>query len=297
MRRCRIKHGVPQTAWRAGKETPGLKTWQAKHPDEIRPNLVTATKDIKTGEIYSSGENTVPHVAIAEYLNTKKNMPFEQMEPGYLTKDNTLIFRPEDIRAEMAKEAPKSLVKPGFVRLYRGEGEALGDYFEPSQFKGMWWTDNLKTTQSYTKPVLGKETGKTYYIDIPKSEIEKYKVSKNPEAVKYSFQPEEEYLIPLELTKGRKLIEVPKSLVKPGKVGINWSAVERGIYEGREGLTGPVKYVIDRQRGEFVISEWGEKGAKKIGSAKTLDQAKVLAKSSTVEVKKIDPSKIIWDKE
>jgi len=97
--------------------------------------------------------------------------------------------------------------QPGFIRLYRGEvrpGEAsLPDWLKGSpelaaqqQAAGRWFTDDLEQARWYARDA-GPQ-GRLVFVDVPVEVADAGKVSANPEAARYSANPDREWFLPRE---------------------------------------------------------------------------------------------------
>lgn len=115
--------------------------------------------------------------------------------------------------------------RSGMVRLYRGEtslkaGENIPDYIKQSdEYKetvdatGRWFTESQAEARHYTtKQGVGK--GVTY-IDVPKADLDKYRVSNNPAARKFSARPETEYFLPRNLADARQDVSTIQRGISP----------------------------------------------------------------------------------
>ncbi len=91
-----------------------------------------------------------------------------------------------------AKGSEPERVKPGFVRLYRGEGAgpaALPEWAKTNA--GQWFTSSKEKAESFGR----ERNGRLKYVDIPKSELEAYKAP--------GGNAGDEYLIPQVAQKNR----------------------------------------------------------------------------------------------
>lgn len=160
---------------------------------------------IKAADIQKAKVQELSERYVAQVDEALKKMPPEEMatvqEAGKSVSPADLAQILED-RAKSIEVSKLQKETGKTIKLYRGEGEPIGDYFEPEQFRGMWWTKDSTIAERY---------GKVSAIDFPKENIEKYRVINNPKATEYSFQPHEEFIIPTELTKEKKPYESPKS--------------------------------------------------------------------------------------
>ncbi len=96
------------------------------------------------------------------------------------------------------------LAKP--VKLYRWESEKgpgvpdwvkdNPDYQSSQNAAGSWYTDKPENLEFYKKDSGGK--GKVIQIEVTPEEANRFKVSNNSEAAKFSADPESEYFIPKE---------------------------------------------------------------------------------------------------
>lgn len=139
-----------------------------------------------------------------------------------------------------------SVPKEGTTKLYRAEGGEQGngvpdwmnsghDQFENSKAaEGRWFTDSLEEAEWYIKNEY--PNGKIVTVDVPTSEVEKYRVSNSKASdtdnpAKYSARPDKEFFLPSELAAKKTahvsdqadpILEIdglppPKSEAIPGK--------------------------------------------------------------------------------
>lgn len=98
---------------------------------------------------------------------------------------------------------------PGFTRLYRGRPvpgqqpkklpEWVGQEIEP--VAGRWFASGKDIAGWYIRPEhIGEMKGEMVYVDVPSSDVGKYRVSSaSPEVRSFSSDPENEYFLPREL--------------------------------------------------------------------------------------------------
>ena len=123
------------------------------------------------------------------------------------------------------------------VRLYRGQAEAgsgpgVPDWVKESpKFKatqnatGRWWTQDPSIAQWYVKDA--GETGHLTYIDVPAEVAESARVRNNPEAVKFSIDPDSELFLPEQYAGKGKKAETPAAAPADSGVDANVDAIRK----------------------------------------------------------------------
>jgi hypothetical protein len=186
---------------------------------------------------------------------------FQKAEKAYTPELERIYTSPPTPKPYVPQETPTSEVVPsGPIR-----------YPEPNYPK--YGPENLAGRVPSPEFPPGSSGGGP--IRYPIAEPPSYNY---PEAPPQHFSPEfpmsgperlNQAATPRSATKGssrlKESIEPPSSLT--------WAQTERGIYEGSRGGTGITEYVIEKRGKEFIVSKW-DRGAKKIGTASTLEEAK-----------------------
>lgn len=139
-------------------------------------------------------------------------------------------------------------VPAGHVRLYRGEAPETGVQLPPwlqedpnvnqirDTARGRWFTDDVELAKWYQKDA--GEHGKLTYIDVPTDQLEQYRVVNNPEAMRFSLDPNREFFIPKELADARADFTEPSGAPGAGATGGQGGAGGRGPGGGGAGGSG-----------------------------------------------------------
>jgi len=103
--------------------------------------------------------------------------------------------------------------RDGLLRLWRVEPEALEatpglpqwladqpDVADRLSLQGRWFSSEEADVDYYVEQVLGDGgVPRTYYIDVPAAEAQRYRASADPVAQRFSRDPHSEYLLPAAL--------------------------------------------------------------------------------------------------
>lgn len=118
-----------------------------------------------------------------------------------------------------ARPSAEPAPAPETVRLWRGETPPVPPIkgseasaldratFEPEQLRGQWWTEDKSIAERYTQRA-GKKEGELYFIDVPKSELESYRISNLPEgaeAKSSSLSPSKEFILPKDIIASKQV--------------------------------------------------------------------------------------------
>lgn len=118
-----------------------------------------------------------------------------------------------------AKPSAEPVPAPETVRLWRGETPPVPPIkgseasaldratFEPEQLRGQWWTEDKSIAERYTQRA-GKKEGELYFVDVPKSELESYRISNLPEgaeAKSSSLSPSKEFILPKDIIASKQV--------------------------------------------------------------------------------------------
>jgi hypothetical protein len=118
----------------------------------------------------------------------------------------------------------------GVVRLYRAEPSVKADHPDwvrdslaengHSGAEGRWFTQDQEALDWYKKDINPEGKPHVVYIDVPASELEKYRVSNVPDAKRFSRDPENEFFVP------RDVAETKQPLFARPKVPQGWGTVD-----------------------------------------------------------------------
>jgi hypothetical protein len=145
-------------------------------------------------------------------------------------------------------------VPEGYVRLYRGETTTHKLWAEDSYLvernpklremregTGRWFSSTRKEAVDF-EAQYGKGTGNVMYVDVPALQADRFRVTNQPGAAQFSFQPDREFFLPKDIAHARK----PLKDIGPGRV---------------EDTTLPVRALDYMKRGlDVVIERKGESG-------------------------------------
>ncbi|MEN6537965.1 MAG: hypothetical protein ABFD60_07765 [Bryobacteraceae bacterium] len=152
---------------------------------------------------------------------------------------------------------PLPPVPEGHIRLYRGETPPsiksgkksdirsieIDSYFEPPEYKGLWFTESEATARKYTEnrdPAYTTK-GNLLFVDVPISVAEASRVSKNPEAMRASFSPDAEFVLPRDWAS--KAMKMPS--VSTESLGVEIPNVEPRVNTSRINAEKNVKTTIE----------------------------------------------------
>ena len=117
-------------------------------------------------------------------------------------------FSDEMLEKKMLRSPESRAERPqNMTRLYRGEpepgsGEKIPQWLaeDPEYQKrmkdvsGRWFVADPELAQWYVKDAVGK--GRMSYVDVPTAELEQYRVKNQPDARRYSLDPDNEFFLP-----------------------------------------------------------------------------------------------------
>ena len=205
-------HGAdPNGFWLTLAETPNTEGTMASRPFASRWSASAQKPLIQTGEIHNffGGKNNLRN-AIVKYGKRRGADAFEFKG----IKDNALPTTNVVMVTDRTNPILVEQIPQETVRLYRATGTS--GKFTPSidgttEFAGQWFTSNPQKPQMYASRIVKKArlSGEKnpielQYIDIPKSEIEKYKASNVLGGrTDVEFEPTEDFLIPLDYPRNR----------------------------------------------------------------------------------------------
>jgi len=132
-------------------------------------------------------------------------------------------YKPQPTKTAEAIAKSKAKEKTGTTRLYRAQVKAKKDLpewlqqgLEQSGVKdamGRWFVKDRSMLDWYVKDQAPSGSD-IVWVDVPNSELDDYRVVNNPEAAKFSRDPENEFFLPARLAKQAKAEPKPKPPTK-----------------------------------------------------------------------------------
>jgi hypothetical protein len=187
-------------------------------PEGLRPS-------IQVGEGVVEGDENESHANLSQRVLAQKPVTMEQLEAEPAKADDVLeqpkiqdqdvIDRAWQLKSEAIDAGEVS--QPGMTTLYRGEavpGSGKGvpewvkesdDYKQQQVAQGRWFTSDPKEAEAYATDYANEGTQtRITKIQVPTSEIDKYRASNDPEASKYVHntkrdQLNDEFFVPREI--------------------------------------------------------------------------------------------------
>lgn len=153
----------------------------------------------------------------APVSNPAQNIPRATMTPDQLRADVMQKAQAAGLSPEVTQQWLESLglrepvqpqapgPAPGMVRLYRvGATAGSGNYPEwikgspTEQAMGRWFTPSRELADWYAKPGQGGPQAPRYFVDVPQDVAAQNIAANNPEAAKFSHDPQNEVFLPRE---------------------------------------------------------------------------------------------------
>jgi hypothetical protein len=198
--------GVAQGLGQLGEEVGLLDPNITNMADPRNKRRFTESLDefLQIGGLVAGGE--------ASYMGTRINVP--KAEKGFKALKEAVEEPP------VKKDISSAVAVPGdTVTLYRAEPKDLAEL--PAWIKqakevdgsldaqGRWFVSDPAMLDFYLKDQTNPQI---VSIQVPKAELEQYRVKNNPEAAKFSKDPDNEFFVPKELIADKKILaETPKA--------------------------------------------------------------------------------------
>src|SRR5688572_18109527 len=96
--------------------------------------------------------------------------------------------------------APQADSRPEWIMIEQMENGHLAA-------EGRWFAQNLAQVAWYVNDIGGMDKARIATVDIPSTDLERYRVINQPEARRFSKDPENEFFIPAELAQQRRTVE------------------------------------------------------------------------------------------